>query len=103
MSQFNAKIITPHGEVFNEKVEAISAPGAEGSFGVLNLHTPMIVKLQKGIFSATSEGNKKYFILSGGVLEVNDAHNVMVLADDSQTAADLAEAESMLKGENKEA
>ncbi len=86
MNTFHAKIITPLGEVFHKKVEAVSAPGEEGSFGVLYQHTPMIVKLKDGPFSATVEGGKEYYTISGGVLEVDENHNVMVLTDSAHPA-----------------
>ena len=47
------EIITPDKKVFSGEVEAIKLPGAEGSFGILNNHAPIIATLKKGIVKVT--------------------------------------------------
>ena len=42
-------ILTPEGKVFEGDVYSVSAPGALGSFGVLEGHAPMIAALGTGV------------------------------------------------------
>ncbi len=41
------EIITPDKKVYSGDVEAVKLPGAEGSFGVLKNHAPLIATLKK--------------------------------------------------------
>ena len=75
------EIITPDKKVFSGEVEAIKLPGAEGSFGILDNHAPIIATLKKGIVKVTD--NKKVvenFEINGGVVEVLN-NKVIVLAE----------------------
>jgi len=75
------EIITPEKKVFSGEVEAVRLPGAEGSFGILNNHAPIIASLKKGIVKVTEKGSRvENFEINGGVVEV--LHNkVTVLAE----------------------
>ena len=41
------EIITPDKKVYSGDVESVKLPGAEGSFGILNNHAPIIASLKK--------------------------------------------------------
>ncbi len=75
------EIITPGKKVYSGDVEAIKLPGAEGSFGILNNHAPIIATLKKGTIKITdSKKQIENFEINGGVVEV--LHNkVIVLAE----------------------
>ncbi|HSH67415.1 MAG TPA: ATP synthase F1 subunit epsilon [Bacteroidia bacterium] len=75
------EIITPEKKIYGGDVEAIQLPGAEGSFGILNNHAPLIATLKKGIVKVTDVSKKvENFTINGGVVEV--LHNkVTVLAE----------------------
>ncbi len=75
------EIITPEKKVFNGNVEAVQFPGADGSFGVLNNHAPIIAALKEGTIKVTD--NHKHiesFEIKGGVVEVLN-NKVIVLAE----------------------
>ena len=75
------EIITPDKKVFSGEVEAIKLPGAEGSFGILNNHAPIIATLKKGIVKVTdSKKVVENFEINGGVVEVLN-NKVIVLAE----------------------
>jgi F-type H+-transporting ATPase subunit epsilon len=75
------EIITPEKKVYSGEVEAIKLPGAEGSFGILKNHAPLIATLKQGTVKITDASKKvENFVINGGVVEV--LHNkVTVLAE----------------------
>ena len=75
------EIITPEKKVYSGEVEAIKLPGAEGSFGILNNHAPLIATLKQGTVKITDASKKvENFVINGGVVEV--LHNkITVLAE----------------------
>ncbi len=75
------EIITPDKKLYEGQVKSAIFPGAEGSFGVLNNHAPMISTLKKGKIELTEENDSKVeFEIKGGVAEVIN-NKVVVLAD----------------------
>jgi F-type H+-transporting ATPase subunit epsilon len=75
------EIITPEKKIYSGDVESIRLPGAEGSFGILNNHAPLIATLKQGTVKITDVSKKtENFTINGGVVEV--LHNkVTVLAE----------------------
>ena len=75
------EIITPDKKVYSGDVDAIKLPGAEGSFGILNNHAPIIATLKKGTVKVTdTKKNIENFEINGGVVEVQN-NKVIVLAE----------------------
>lgn len=75
------EIITPDKKVYSGDVEAVKLPGAEGSFGVLNNHAPLIATLKKGIVKITNAAHAvENFEINGGVVEVLN-NKIVVLAE----------------------
>ena len=75
------EIITPDKKVYSGEVEAVKLPGADGSFGILNNHAPIIASLKKGTVKVTdSKKNVENFEINGGVVEVQN-NKVIVLAE----------------------
>ena len=75
------EIITPDKKVFSGEVEAVKLPGAEGSFGILDNHAPIIATLKKGIVKVTdSKKAVENFEINGGVVEVQN-NKVIILAE----------------------
>ena len=75
------EIITPDKKVYSGDVEAVKLPGAEGSFGILKGHAPIIATLKKGTIKITD--TKKVvenFEINGGVVEVLN-NKIIVLAE----------------------
>ena len=98
------EIISPAERLLSEPVDSAEIPGAEGYFGVLPHHTPMIVNLRPGIITLTRGGDVAWRIyVSGGICEVMmDRVTVLAeraydlpqlkLADAEKDIADLTEA-----------
>lgn len=75
------EIITPDKKVYSGDVDSVRLPGAEGSFGILNNHAPIIASLKKGTIKITdSKKNIENFDINGGVVEVQN-NKVIVLAE----------------------
>ncbi|MDC0644137.1 F0F1 ATP synthase subunit epsilon [Crocinitomicaceae bacterium] len=90
------EIITPESNVFSGEAKAVSLPGLDGIFQVLNNHAPVISSLKKGslvveLEQPLTEDQKNDFIavespekisvsINGGVAELNQ-NKLIVLAE----------------------
>ncbi len=75
------EIITPDKKVYSGDVEAVRLPGAEGSFGILKGHAPIIATLKKGIVKITdTKKHVENIEINGGVVEVLN-NKIVVLAE----------------------
>jgi F-type H+-transporting ATPase subunit epsilon len=84
MSSFNLEILTVERPIFTGEVNALTAPGATGEFGVLAEHAPLVSSLKRGTLKISMpDGNEKTFPLRGGFLRV-EKNRVVVLADIDQ-------------------
>lgn len=81
MANFKLSIITPDGQAFSGQAESVLAPGQSGWLGVLAQHAPMVSALAPGRLKVVQEGQEKNFDIQSGILEVDSAHNVVVLID----------------------
>ena len=95
MPKFNLSILTPDGIVYENDVESLIAPGANGFFGVLANHAPMIAATLPGVFKI-KEDREIFFAVGGGMVEVSDG-NVNFLADSAERAdnADAAKSRAL--------
>jgi len=75
------EIITPEKKIYSGDVESVKLPGADGSFGILNNHAPIIAALKHGAIKVTDTHKMvENFEIKGGVVEVLD-NKVIVLAE----------------------
>ncbi len=75
------EIITPEKKVFEGEIVSVQLPGTEGSFQILNNHSPIVSTLKKGNVVVADKSNKNQEIaINGGVVEVN-SNKVIVLAE----------------------
>ncbi len=75
------EIITPDKKVYSGEVEAVKLPGAEGSFGILKGHAPIIATLKKGTVKITdAKKHIENIEINGGVVEVLN-NKIIVLAE----------------------
>ena len=74
-------IVSPDKNMYSGEATAVSFPGVQGSFGVLDNHAPMIATLKKGTIKITKDGNAEEVVeVNGGVVEVLK-NKVIVLAE----------------------
>ena len=93
---FHFNLVCPEFQLGFDEVEMAVIPGAEGDFGILPSHAPMISMLRSGVVEVHSskEGNKRIFVRDG-FAEVL-AGDVVVLAEeivllDNLDAGELAQ------------
>ena len=68
------ELVTPERLVRSEDVHMVVVPGAEGDFGVLEGHSPMMSTLRDGAINiyASAGATPETLIVSGGFAEVNE-------------------------------
>lgn len=96
MQLLHLEIVTPGRIVFNDDVKSFTAPGIEGSFQILPKHAPFISTIIPGpVKFVTRQDDTKYFVTSGGTVEVHD-NKVTMLAETfiPKEEINIAEAEN---------
>lgn len=86
----NFKIVTPERVVFEDNVESVSIPTADGEITVLPHHLPIVTLLQAGVLRIKKGEQETALAVSSGVVEVN-ARRVVILADTAERADELEE------------
>ena len=83
------RILTPRAELVDETVEAVTAEGALGQFGVLPEHITFLTALEPGPLAwKRSGGRGETMAVKGGFAEVRD--DVMtVLADEAIAVGEI--------------
>jgi F-type H+-transporting ATPase subunit epsilon len=85
---FHFDLVSPEKMVFSGEVEQVDVPGAEGDFGVLAHHAPLIAMLKPGILTVFGAGETKRIVVVGGFAEVNE-QGLTVLADMAMPVEDF--------------
>ena len=80
MATFHFDLVSPEKLAFSGEVDQVDVPGAEGDFGVLAGHAPIVAALRPGILVIRSGGTQQKIIVLGGLAEVSD-NTMTVLAD----------------------
>ena len=98
------ELVSPEQLLVSAPVEMVVVPGAEGDFGVLPGHTPLISTVRTGVISTYENGavDQRIFV-SGGFAEVT-GERCTVLADEAVALsdADRAEAEARVAAAREE-
>ena len=76
-------LVSPEEMLLSEDVDMVTLPGAEGYFGVLAGHAPVISSLRPGVIEVKGgETPGRRIFVRGGFAEV-DATKVVVLAEEA--------------------
>lgn len=73
-------LVSPERLVLSADVDAVQVPGAEGDFGVLPNHSPVMAMLRSGTLTVENDGKSQSFELDGGFVDVTP-EGVTVLAE----------------------
>ena len=87
-TKITLEIVTPDRALASEEVDEVQLPGAEGYFGVLPGHTPLLASLQVGELWYRIGGEKRYLAVAFGFAEVLP-DRVTVLAQVAERAEDI--------------
>ena len=80
MATFQFDLVSPEKLLLSEAVDLVDVPGAEGDFGVLAGHAPLVTTLRPGILTVYRGGEALRVVVQGGFAEVNP-EGLTVLAD----------------------
>ena len=67
------ELVSPEKLVFSGEVQQVDVPGAEGDFGVLEGHAPLVTTLRPGILTVHGGGGAQQIVVLGGFAEVSAA------------------------------
>jgi F-type H+-transporting ATPase subunit epsilon len=88
MATFHFDLVSPEKLAFSGEVEQVDVPGAEGDFGVLAGHAPVVAAVRPGILTIISGGTRQKVVVLGGVAEVSEK-GLTVLADTATSVEEL--------------
>jgi len=88
MANFHFELVSPEKLLFSGDVEQVDVPGAEGDFGVLAQHAPMVTTLRPGILTVHTGGAAQRIVVLGGFAEVS-AQGLTVLAEVAEAVEDI--------------
>jgi len=88
MATFHFDLVSPEKIAYSGEVDQVDVPGAEGDFGVLAGHAPVVATIRPGILTVMAGGTQQKIIVLGGLAEVS-AKGLTVLADVATSLEDL--------------
>ena len=88
MATFHFDLVSPEKLAFSGEVDQVDVPGAEGDFGVLAGHAPVVAAVRPGILTITTGGTHQKIIVLGGLAEVSEK-GLTVLADVATSVQEL--------------
>jgi F-type H+-transporting ATPase subunit epsilon len=88
MATFHFELVSPQKIAFSGQVDQVDVPGAEGDFGVLAGHAPLISLLRPGVMTIYAAGNQVKIVVLGGFAEVGP-EGMTVLADVATSVEDV--------------
>ena len=89
MATFPLELVTPEKIMFSEEVQAVRAPGIDGSFGVQAHHAPLLTELTTGLIKLTlANGQEAYIATSGGFMQVS-REKTIILADSAELSENI--------------
>jgi F-type H+-transporting ATPase subunit epsilon len=87
-SHLALEIVTPERSITHEKVDEVEIPGADGYFGVLPGHTPLLASLQVGQLWYRKGTEVTYISVAYGFAEVQP-DRVTILAQIAERAEEI--------------
>lgn len=96
--QLTLEIVTPERSIAHGEVDEVVVPGADGSFGVLPGHTPLLASLSVGEIEYRRGGETSYVAVSFGFAEVlPDRVTVLAQIAEASDEIDVTRAEAAVK------
>jgi F-type H+-transporting ATPase subunit epsilon len=83
------ELVSPEKLLVSEPVEMVIVPGAEGNFGALPRHAPMLSTVRPGVLDIYKDGKvANQIFVAGGFAEVTE-ERCTVLAEEAVALSDL--------------
>ena len=87
--KFTFELVSPERLLLSVEAEMVEMPGAEGDFGVLPGHAPMISSLRPGVIEITgAEDWDDRIFIAGGIAEIA-ADQLVILAEEAIPVSEL--------------
>lgn len=80
-------LVAPERELFHGEVDQVVVPGAEGEFGVLPGHAPVLSLVKPGVLRVFDGGAVRRIFVNGGFADVTP-DGLTVLAEEALDLAD---------------
>ncbi|MBF0357691.1 MAG: ATP synthase F1 subunit epsilon [Magnetococcales bacterium] len=87
-ASYRLNVITPERQLLDQEVDFITAPGADGCFGVLPGHAPLVTLLNPGELAVGWGEKPNRYAISGGYAEVQP-ERVTILVERAVAKADI--------------
>jgi len=88
MPTFQVSLVSPEKLLFSGQVDQVDLPGAEGDFGVLAGHAPVVAMLRPGLMTAIAGNIRDRFVVFGGLAEFSQ-DDLTILAESATSVEDL--------------
>jgi len=86
---FDIEVVAVDRKVYAGQAVSVTIPGADGYFGVLSSHAPLIATLGVGVVTIVPPDNSPVLLaVSGGFAEVTENH-VTILAETAELAREI--------------
>ncbi len=82
------EIVTPERLAYDDVVDSVVLPGAEGEMGVLPHHAPLLATLGVGELRIRKGGEEEFFAIAGGFVQVRP-DKVVVMAETADMASEI--------------
>lgn len=92
MATFQLSLTSPEKLLFEEQVDQVDLPGAEGDLGVLAGHAPIVTLLRPGLITASNGAERETFVVLGGIAEFS-SEKLTILAEFASHIAEFDVAE----------
>jgi F-type H+-transporting ATPase subunit epsilon len=108
MAKLKLEIVTPEGRAYQDDVDMVVLPGADGELGVYPAHVPLVTQLAPGELRILKDGNQTELVVGSGFAEITHTR-VSVLTDsaledtsidEKMTEEAIHRAESALQDKN---
>ncbi len=86
--QIHLEVVTPAGQLVSEDVDIVTAPGADGEFGVLAHHANYLTTIKTGVLSFKTDKQIKYMMVSRGFAEVSN-NTITFLVESAEFGYDI--------------
>lgn len=81
-------LVSPERQLMSEDVDQVDVPGAEGTFGVLPNHAPLMSTLAPGVVRVKNGAAETRIFVRGGFAEVTPM-GLTILAEEAVPVAEL--------------
>lgn len=89
VKKINLTIATPVGEVYQGDVDQVSVTTEMGEITILPGHVALVAPLALGQAVVKDDENEIYHAIDGGILEVRQNHEVVILANRAEKSTDI--------------